>query len=137
MAIPRRTVDSYAALHEPPARFVDIVNAIGEVAEVAAVFVMLGIPIVGELNKRRLVFGRTLEIRRCAEKHEREASPFIVDPPHFLQAQLAAVEIQRLIQVRNADHGVQVAHNVVPQASASISSSVSPPGTIVTGMGWI
>src|SRR5690606_12314079 len=52
-AVPGRPVDRHARLHQAIAGGVDVVDLVGEVAEVAAGAVRLRIPIVRQLNKRR------------------------------------------------------------------------------------
>src|SRR5690242_13012185 len=135
MPVTRRAVDGDAAIHEPFAGVVDVLHPIGEMTEVAATFVVLGVPIVGELHHRRLILLRALEIVRRTEKDEREAPALILDAAHFFEAQQIAIEMQRRLEGLHPDHGVQITHDAVPYASASISASVRLPGTMVTGMG--
>src|SRR5207302_1742874 len=53
VAIARRAVDGDARFHQAVAGRVDVVDLIGEVAEISVLAVFLLIPIVGELNQRR------------------------------------------------------------------------------------
>src|SRR4029078_11237860 len=51
-------------------------------------------------------------ILRRGEKDE-SVAPLLVDTPTLLlQPQLVAIEVERLIEVANAEHGVQISHGV-------------------------
>ena len=41
---------------------VDVVDLVGEVAEIARLAVVLGVPVVGELDQRRIAAGRCLAV---------------------------------------------------------------------------
>jgi hypothetical protein len=75
------------------------------VAEVAAARVDLGVPVVGQLD--RAVF---LPFRR--DEHEREAACFVVDAANLLQPELVAVEVERLLEVADAHHCMQIPHDL-------------------------
>ena len=63
------------------ARGVDVVDLVGDVAEVAAARVRLGVPVVRELDLRVLLaFGR--------EEHEREAAGLVVHAPDCFRPSL-------------------------------------------------
>src|SRR5262249_35680013 len=92
-------------------------DLVGEVTEVARLAVVLAVPIVGQLNQwcvttaALALLDAAFVLRRCQE-HERVAV-LLVDPPaRFLQAELVAVEVERLIEVAHAQHGVQISHSV-------------------------
>jgi cellulose synthase/poly-beta-1,6-N-acetylglucosamine synthase-like glycosyltransferase len=53
-AVARRAVDGYARLHQARAQRVDVVDLIGEMAEIAPARVALGVPIVGQLDEWRV-----------------------------------------------------------------------------------
>ena len=53
VAVARRTVDRHAAVHQPLAGLVDVVDLVGEMAEIAAARVGLGIPVECEFQFRR------------------------------------------------------------------------------------
>jgi hypothetical protein len=114
IAVARRAVDGDAHLHQPLAGRVDVVDLIGEVAEITVLAVFLFVPVVGELDQRRaarlgqlleqfLVFGR-------AQEHQREPALVIVDAAHFLQPQRILIELQRGIEIADAQHGVEITH---------------------------
>ena len=63
----------------------------------------LRIPVVGELDLRRVVAGR-------GEEDEREAPALVLDAAQLAQSQQVAVEVQRLLEVGHAHHRVQVLH---------------------------
>lgn len=104
VAVARRTVDRHAGVHQPLARRVDVLDLVGEVAEVAPAGELLRVPVVGELDLPALLVGR------CGEEHERVAAGRVLVPPQLPEPELVAVEVQRALEVRDADHGVQVSH---------------------------
>ena len=74
---------------QPLAGRVDVVDLVRDVAEVAAARVRLRVPVVRELDRAVLLaFGR--------DEHEREAARLVVDAPDLLEAELAAVEVERV-----------------------------------------
>jgi hypothetical protein len=89
---------------------VDIVDLIGQVTEVACAAVFFGIPVPGEFHLGALVTGRRQE-------HQRESARLAVATPQFDQAQLAAIEVERGIQVADTNHGMQVFHCGTPLTS--------------------
>src|SRR6516165_12821474 len=56
-AVTRRAVDRHAVSDKGLAGVVDIVDGVGEMAEITAAGVGLGIPVVGEFHGGRLVAG--------------------------------------------------------------------------------
>lgn len=107
MTIPRRPVDGDPGIRKPLAGGVDVVDAVREMAEVAALAVVLGIPVVRQLNLGLLITGG-------GEKDQREASLFALVAFEFLQPQRVAVKSQRGIDVRYPDHRVQILHEFFP-----------------------
>ena len=79
-------------------------------AEIATAAKFLRIPVVGELDHGRLLIPRGVPVFGCREEDQRIAALFVVHSADFLQAELVAIEIQRLVDVANADHCVQIAH---------------------------
>src|SRR5690606_38372833 len=69
-----------------------------------------GIPVEGQLDHGRPVAARALDIAGRGEKHERETSLFVVLPADLHEAELVAEEIQRGMEIGNAQQGVQVIH---------------------------
>ena len=67
-----------AGVEDALAGRVDVVDAIGEMAEIAATAIALLVPIVGELDLRRLV------ARRCQED-QAEAAFVVIDPADLAQ----------------------------------------------------
>ena len=53
LAVARRPVDGDAKFHQPVAGRVDVVDLVGEVAEIAILAVFFLIPSIGELDQRR------------------------------------------------------------------------------------
>jgi len=104
--VPRRPVDRHAVVHQALAGGVDIVDRVGEVPEVAPAGVGLGVPVVGEFDLRRLV-------ARRGQEDQREAPLRHVAPGEHLQPEGVAVEVQRGIDIGDADHGVEVMHALI------------------------
>ena len=77
------------AFMELVAEGVDVVDLIGEVAEVAAAGIDLRVPVIGELDRRILLAGRR-------EEDQRVASLLVLVAPDLLQAEEVAVEAERL-----------------------------------------
>ena len=90
---------------QPRAQRVDVVDLVGHVTEVAPARVLLGIPIVRELD--RAVF-----LARRRDEHEREAPGLVIDAANLLQAELVAVEVERLLEVADAHHCMQIPHDL-------------------------
>src|SRR5690348_15213514 len=113
--VARRPVDGDAGLHQPLAGRVDVVDLIGEMAEVARLAVVLGIPVIGQFDLRAgpaLLF--TLldlpEIVAAGQKHQ-SIAVLLVDPAAgLLQAELVAIEVERRVEIADAQHGVQISH---------------------------
>src|SRR3546814_17453759 len=80
VAVARRAVDRDARIHQALARLVDIVDAIGDVAEIAAAVIALLVPVPGQFQLRVLVAGR-------CKVDQREAALFIVVPTNLPQPQ--------------------------------------------------
>ena len=100
--VPRRPVDRHTRIHRRLAHLVDIIDSIGEVAEMAAVRgqALVAIPVVGQLDRAFLL------ARGCHE-NQREPTAFVVDPPGFAQAQ-QFVERHGFFEIFDADHRVQI-----------------------------
>ena len=62
---------------------VDVVDGIGEMAKVAPACVVLGVPVVGELDGRLPARLRQTRRRQGGEKHQRVASLLVVDAPRL------------------------------------------------------
>ena len=99
----RWPVDGYAAVQQSLANGVDVVDPVSEVSEIAAFVVILGIPVVRKLDLRFFIPGR-------GQEHEREAPLFAVVTPELRKPELIAVKVQRVVEVGNPDHRVQVFH---------------------------
>ena len=53
LAVARRAVDGDAEFHQPVAGGVDVIDLVGEVAEITVLAVFFLVPIVGEFDQRR------------------------------------------------------------------------------------
>ena len=107
MAVTRRAIDRDAAIHEFLAGFVDVVDPVGEVTEIASLTIFLGVPVVGELDLGALVTGR-------CEKNQSKPAFFVVIPSEFNESELVAIEIERRVDIRYTNHRMQVLHHLAP-----------------------
>src|SRR5215475_1544302 len=85
--------------------------------EVARFAVVLAVPVVSELHQWCIAAGAlalldaSLVLRRRQE--DECVAVLLVDAPaRLLEAELVAVEVERLIEVAYAQHGVQISHGV-------------------------
>ena len=98
MAVARWAVDRHPAVHQPLARRVNIVDAVRQMAEIAATRILLGRaavfgrPIISELDLCDPILPRT------GEENQREASLFAVEAANLFQPD----------QVEKGDGGVGV-----------------------------
>ncbi len=105
LAVARRPIDRDARVAQPLAQRVDVVDLVRDVAEVAAARVFLGVPVVRELD-------RAVLLARWCHENEREAPGFVVDAAHLLQAELVAIEVERLLEIADAHHCMQIPHDL-------------------------
>src|SRR5579875_3412347 len=110
IAVARRPVDGNAGLHELVAGRVNIVHGEGEMAEIAAAGIGLRIPIIRELEQRTLGFLGGFGIAGRGKIDQRKAALFVLDSVGFDKAELAAIELERLLEVRYANHCVEIFH---------------------------
>ena len=112
MTVARRSVDNYSLINELLTNCVDVVDLVGEMAEVAAPFVFLGIPVVGELDERRPILLRSLEVIRRRQEDEGEAALLVFDPADFSQAEFGAIKIHGSVEIGDPHHRVQIFHGL-------------------------
>src|SRR5579863_940037 len=98
--VSRRAVDGYAAGDEGVAGVVDVVDGVGEMAEIAAAGVRLGIPVVREFHGSRFVAG-------CGEEDVGVAALLVGTAADLAQAEHLE-EGDGVLERTDADHGVQV-----------------------------
>ena len=79
-------------------------------SEVTAAGIGLGIPVVGQFDGWRTALPGNSNVLGGGQEHQRETAGGIVEPGNLLEAQLGAVEVERLIEVAHAHHGVQKFH---------------------------
>jgi hypothetical protein len=89
-------------VHQPPAGFVDVLDPVGEMAEIAAFAIALLVPIVGELDLGFLV-------ARRGQEDQGEAPLLIVHAADFPKAEQIE-EADRFVGIGHADHGVEIFH---------------------------
>ena len=82
--------------------------------EVAAAMIDFLVPVVGQLNERRFELRGSLHVSWRGEKYESITAGFVVGSPHFDEPELIDVEIERLLKIRDADHGMQIFHDLPP-----------------------
>jgi hypothetical protein len=102
--VPRRPVNGHAALLQSLACLVNVVDLEREMTEVPAAAIDFRIPVIGELD---LGAGG---IARRPEEDQRVAPRLDHMAAHFLESQLVAVEVERLVDVADPDHGVKKSH---------------------------
>ena len=106
MTVARRAIDRHAVVPELPAQPVDVIDAVREVTEIARTPVLFRIPVVGELEL-------CIVVARRREEDERVPSLLVVTAPQFAQAQEVALETQRLVEIADAHHRMQVFHRMI------------------------
>ena len=82
MSIVWRPVDGYAAVQQTLADCVNVVDGIGEMAEVSAFAIVFGIPVIREFDLRLFVAG-------CREKYQSKSPLFVFVAFDFPEAQRA------------------------------------------------
>ena len=76
-----------------------------QVAEVAPAGIDLRVPVVGQLDRRIGAFG-------CGDEDQRVAA-LLVDMAALLdKAELVDEKVERLIQIGDADHGMEIFHGI-------------------------
>ena len=98
-----RPVDRYATVHQALANLIDVVDGVGEMTEVSALVIILGIPIMGKLDLSFYVTGG-------GQEYQRKSPLVVLVTIDLLETQLVAIEVQRLVEIAYPDHGVQIFH---------------------------
>ena len=106
-----RLIVTPAALSLAQSR-IDVVDGIGEMAEIAPAFVVLGVPVVGELDGRLPARLRLLGVVGGGEKHQRVAALLVFDAPRLDKAHELEKRDRRL-EVGHADHRMQIFHGLL------------------------
>src|ERR1700722_11139595 len=115
VTVARWAQDVYPRVAEARARGVDVVYLVREVTEEATRRIrLLLIPVVRELDLGRVALGAG------RQEDEREATAFVVPPPHLTQPKFLHEEVERRVEVANAEHGVEITHGL-PLASRTRS----------------
>ena len=112
MPVTRRTIDGDACILQLLASGVDVIDHIGEMAEIAAARIGLRIPVEGEFQFRRPLCLRPIRIGGRSEKNQREAAFVIFSAADFFKAEFVYIKIERFVDVANSDHRVQIAHSL-------------------------
>ena len=89
---------------------VDVVDGIGEMAEIAPAGIDLRVPVVGELHQRRLRLFRVLGVAGRGEEDQGVTALLVARAPHLDEAELADEKGQRRLEIADANHGVQIFH---------------------------
>ena len=72
-------------------------------AEIAAFAELFRVPVPGEFDLRVLLAG-------SGKEDEAEAAFLDVEAAEVLEAEFVAIKVQRLVEVADAHHGVQIFH---------------------------
>src|SRR5271154_5555977 len=92
----------------------------------ARLTVVLSVPIVGELDQRRLAVGwavgNQVAVLWCGEEDQRVPRLLIDSAAYFGETKLVAIEIESGVEIAHAQHRVQIAHD---GTSVGVGSSVS------------
>ncbi len=102
MAVTRRAIDRHAAVDQSLTTFIDVIDAIGEVTEIAALAITGFIPIMGQFHLRRFVTG-------CRQENQREPPRVAIKALKLAKAKQFK-EGNRCDGIANADHGVEIFH---------------------------
>src|SRR5262245_40787141 len=98
-------------------------------AKIAGLAVVLAVPVVGELDQRRLAAGVLAAahgIARGGQEYIGIAPLLVVAAAHFLEAELVAIEVERRVKIANAQHGMKISHgNLCSCADKSASEGPS------------
>ena len=99
----RRPVDGVTHVAQVLTQRVNIGGFIGQMAEIAPTLIILGIPVIGQLD-------RTFFLPLGREEDEGKAPAFVLVAAGFLEAEAVAVEALALFDIPDPNHGVEVAH---------------------------
>src|SRR5262249_32471225 len=102
--------------HQAVAGRIDVVHLEGEVAEIARLAVVLGVPIVSELEQRCVAAGGETRldqgpVLRGSKKHIGVTSLFVRAAPQLNDPELVAKESQRGVEIANPQHGMKISHD--------------------------
>ena len=103
MAIARRAVDQHTVGRQMRAGGVDVIDLIGQMAEMTAVRrqARIAIPVVGQLYRAVRLTGR-------GHENQGETALVVLIALGFFQPQ-QAIEGHGFLKIQNPDHGVQIA----------------------------
>jgi len=136
--VARWPVDRHAAGLQPGTGFVDVVDAVGEVTEIAASGIglgraaILGRPVVGQLNLGSAALALAAMVLIGSQEKEGVAPAFALHPPGFLKAQQFE-EAQRRFGIADPQHGVKIVHD---QAAFSLRTSITSCAVRVAEAGF-
>ena len=94
-------------------------TSIGEMAEVAPARIDFRVPVVGELDQWRLILARPFDIGRRCEEHQGVAAFLVVDAARLDEAH-ELEKSDRGLEIRHADHRVQIFHGALLVRFASL-----------------
>ena len=83
-------------------------------AEIAAPGIGLRVPVECKFELRRALGRGCLLVVRRSQEDQREAALLVFVATDFLEPQLVAIEVERGVDVGNANHRVQIAHSSTP-----------------------
>ena len=79
-------------------------------AEIPATIILLGVPVIGQLQLGRAGGPGAVQIARRGQKDKSEATRLKLFAVGLYKAKFIAVEIDRGVEVGNPDQGVKIAH---------------------------
>src|SRR3990170_544799 len=98
---------------------------IGKVAEIPSLAIVFRVPIISQLD-----LGILITLRRQVD--ERKSALRALHAAHFFQPELVAIEVERLIEIGNTHHGVQIFHRLAsPYARTVRCAPLSAEGSSV------
>ena len=119
MTISGWSIDYHTLIQQMLAERIDIVDLVSEMSKVATTGVYLRIPVIGKLYLRFMVIRRR-------QKHQSKPALLTLMPAHFFQSKFGAIKIQRVFQVADPDHGMQVTHFLIPLENFSAETGKNP-----------
>ena len=110
MSVARRPVDRHTRFLQFFAGRINIIDRKRQMAEIAPACVSFGVPIIGEFDERPLRRFGHLRVAGAARKTKVKRPFSLTMRLISTRPELAAIEIERLIEVRDADHSVEIFH---------------------------
>src|SRR5581483_1383899 len=98
----------------------------GQVPEVAALPVLLRIPVVGKLEEGGPLLRGTALVAGRRKEDKGIAASLVLDAPDLLHAELVAVEIQARLDAGDSNHRVQIPHSHAYTSGSLTAGHIAP-----------